>query len=105
MTIMSSAFYYSLSCNSFPSTMKPQDFALLPRITDLDQGCQGFVQPIVRRYSYGQIVQEFALGGNLIVRLDQNITALQDNKDRVPNTLKNLMCKEVSQHFQLWVYY
>ena len=71
------------------------DFTLPPRMHDFDQPCQGFIQPVVRRYNYGEMVQECALGGNFVVRLDTNQLPGDLNPTRYANKLRTLMCKQV----------
>jgi len=83
------------SRTNYPAEMKPGEFAVVPRITEIDSGCQAFIQPIVRRYSYGELIEEFALGGNLTVRCDQDVLGIVGNKKRVPNKIRNLVCRQL----------
>jgi hypothetical protein len=76
---------------SFPTTMNALDFATAPRMADFDLPCQGFVQPMVRRYSYGKMVSETALGGNIVVRMDINQLPGDLHPTRGLNKLKKLL--------------
>ena len=75
--------------------MGATDFSVPPRLMETDQPCQGFIQPVVRRYRHGEMMQEFALGANFVVRLDQHQLSADNNPTRTTNKLKNLICKEV----------
>jgi thioredoxin reductase len=81
---------------SFPTTMNALDFATAPRMTDFDLPCQAFVQPMIRRYNYGKMVSETALGGNIVVRMDVHQFPGDQHPQRGLNKLKKLLGEELN---------
>jgi hypothetical protein len=80
--------------SNYPQWQNALDFTTPPRMMDFDLPCQGFIQPIIRRYRFGELVSETALGGNFVVRLDQHQLSGDLNPTRSLNKLKKLMCDE-----------
>ena len=81
--------------SSFPANMPATDFASPPDIKISNQPCTGFIGPIIYRYKKGVLIEEFNLGGNLIVRSDQNQLPGDNNPNRAANKIKNLLMKQL----------
>jgi thioredoxin reductase len=84
--------------SSYPQWQTALDFTVPPRMMDFDLPCQGFIQPIIRRYHFGKLVSETALGGNFVVRLDQHQLSGDSNPQRSLNKLKKLMCDQLGMN-------
>ena len=82
---------------SFPKTMPATQFASPPDLKVANQPCTGFIGPIIYRYENGKLMEEYNLGGNLIVRSDQHQLDGDNNPVRAKNKLKNLICRQVCQ--------
>lgn len=80
--------------SNYPTWQGALDFTTPPRMMDFDLPCQGFIQPIIRQYRFGELVSETALGGNFVVRLDQHQLSGDLNPTRSLNKMKKLMCEE-----------
>lgn len=75
--------------------MKPMEFTRPAKYPQVDAACHAFIQPLVRRYSYGKLTEEMALGSNFPVRCDVDLLGVKGNSQRVPNKLRNLVLREV----------
>lgn len=84
--------------SSYPQWQSALDFTTPPRMMDFDLPCQGFIQPIIRRYRFGELVSETALGGNFVVRLDAHQLSDDLNPQRSLNKLKKLMCDQLGMN-------
>lgn len=80
--------------SNYPQWQQALDFTTPPSMLDFDLPCQGFIQPIIRRYRFGELISETALGGNFVVRLDQHQLSGDLNPTRSLNKMKKLMCDE-----------
>lgn len=80
---------------SFPSKMPVMDFSAPPDLMVSNQGCSGFIGPMILRYEGGRMVEEYNLGGNLIVRADQPQLPGDNNPQLNKNKLMNLICKQL----------
>ena len=83
---------------NFPKTANALEFTTPPRMKDFDLPCQAFIQPIIRRYRFGELVSETALGGNFVVRLDQHQLSGDLNPKRSTNKLIKLMCDTMAMN-------
>jgi len=84
------------SRNDFSSTQPATSFASPPNLLDANSHCTAFVRPVIRRYVMGEMVDEFVVTGNLIVRADQPTLEGDNNPVRGKNRIKNLICKQLS---------
>jgi len=78
----------------FGSEKKAEYFFTPPDLKVPDLKCSAFIQPLVRRYKCGELVEEYAVGSNLMVRQDINILYGDNGRQRVENKLKNLLSRQ-----------
>ncbi|ELT88833.1 hypothetical protein CAPTEDRAFT_190646 [Capitella teleta] len=80
--------------SNFPAYHNPLDFVTPPRMLDFDLPCQAFIQPIIRRYRFGELISETSIGSNFVVRLDQHQLTEDAHPTRSLNKMKKLMCDQ-----------
>ena len=89
--------HFEFSClTSFPEHMPATAFARPPDLKEANQPCTGFIAPIIYRYEGGVMVEEYHLGGNLIIRADQHQLPRENNPIRTRNKIMNLICRQVT---------
>ena len=81
----------------FPDTLRAEsDYARIPDIQVSSQPCAAFIQPVIRRYRQGELLEEFSMGGSPIVRVDKHVLHGDNNPQRNANKLKNFILRQVS---------